>query len=1196
MKKLFVLLMFCMILLVGTASAVSFDDFKVYDTETQTYTITNLFGFGKHIADLELKTPQVYSVGIGYQKVAEIEIRNGEYDYNEIVKGIVLYDTNNYFKEFTREVDYKYKVIKNFSIDDFKQSCESLDNGTLFNCFNQKVGSHLEERIFWEDFTAKNFLFKGEVVTLGLFTDVKARDRIEWVINVYGNERLVEWAVWEGGLSVDLTTVFSLDQSGTGTEIVNNASGGSSGTANESTAWVDGKLVNAMDLKQSTYVNVTNIGIPILDSTSSYMFWIKTTEDAASHNIFADFKTGPGRFNFVIRMHNGFIGVRNGDESGGLDSKETDGRIDDDTFHHIAVVLDRENDNVSMWVDGVYNFSLTTTKGGSNLSKHPLLGCGGETPTACARMEIDQFLVWNITVTEAQIQTVFNDDAGCEFQDETCGITNPTITLDSPTNETIFNITNNVVYNATIFDDGSIGNVTFFLNDNHNETNSTTGVNDSVYTFTVNLPDGFTTSIFQACDNENNCINSSMINVTVNTTPNIDYIAPTPVNAFNSSLGNLTVNVSVTEDLFQNVTFDLYVFNGALNFSVTYTNSSRHINWTNLPDASYSYNATVFTNTFESNTTTTRNLTVDSSTPETSFSSPNATLNIHVLNNNLTFTWTANDTNIDTCLIDYLEANTTLTCLDNTTTFNITENVNTNLTFYVNDTFGNMNSTLVSWQYRIFEYPTLYSPSTTEGNVETFVGNFSIGAGDSLTSSIFYYNATARGVSRDSFSSGAYVNLTSSFGVIGVTEDSNVSLLWEFTMGSSSIFNNTAQNQTVLNFALDECTINTDVLYNFTIVDEQTQVQIPNDATINTTGELNLQVFPLGSTTVLVNFSNLYNATNSFAVCLNSTLTGGETYNIDVQVQYSADTYASEFFHIQNDTLDSDDFPTNITLFDLNDSFSEVFKITYKDANFLPVANALIQIQRKYVNEDLFKTVEVPKTDTDGETIAHLELEDVLYTFIIVKSGTILATFDNVLVDCNTVLTDCEINLNSFSSHVEPEDYTTLDDFSFTLTFDEDTRTITSIFSVPSNTISTVDLNATLLDALGTTSACSDTLTSSSGTLSCIVPQTLGNASVFVQLSLDGTVQGSGVIRLEQEPEDIFGANLVFLALFLYLTLIGVGVSDSPMVTGLFLMVGAILGIVLNLVDATGFIGVGATVLWLFVAIVIVLIKGAKRT
>lgn len=488
-----------------------------------------------------------------------------------------------------------------------------------------------------------------------------------------------------------------------------------------------------------------------------------------------------------------------------------------------------------------------------------------------------------------------------------------------------------------------------------------------------------------------------------------------------------------------------------------------------------------------------------------------------------------------------------------------------------------------------------YNNETTEGSSETFTLNVTVT--DQVSTANLNYNGTNYTGTLDN-SNYPQVIITRILSIPTVSADFNSTFNYIIILNNGNKGNSTRHNQTILNFGVDNCSTNTNTLYNFTIVDEITQSTLVG-STQNTTGDLNLQLYTIGRSQVLTNFSQLYNQTNPFAVCLSNNLSGGSSYNIDVQVQYDGGSYAPEFYHIQNSTISSSSFPTNITLYDLHDDNAQEFKITYKDSSFLAVANALIQVQRKYIDEGVFKTVEIPKTDTEGETLARLQLSDVIYTFIIVKNGVTLATFDNVLAVCNNVATgDCEINFNSFSSHIAPKDFTTLDDFAFTLDFNEDTRTISTVYSVPSSTVATVILNTTLYDLIGETSVCSDTVTSSSGTLTCVVPASYGNVSVVTVLTKDGVTQAQGIITLEGKPAEIYGSNLIFLTLFLFLTLIGLGISANPMIMAIFLVIGSVFAILLNLTGTGGvrFIGAGATVLWFIIAIVIVLIKGAKRS
>jgi hypothetical protein len=388
--------------------------------------------------------------------------------------------------------------------------------------------------------------------------------------------------------------------------------------------------------------------------------------------------------------------------------------------------------------------------------------------------------------------------------------------------------------------------------------------------------------------------------------------------------------------------------------------------------------------------------------------------------------------------------------------------------------------------------------------------------------------------------------------------------------------------------------VQTHVLYNFTIVDEETQTQLVG-STQNTTGRLNFQITSPITNIAITTFNQSYSKVNPFAVCLNTNLSSGQNFLSDVQVQYLADDYATELHHIQNETINLSSFPTAITLRLLNESDTQSFKIIFRDSSFLPVENALVKIYRKYIDENAFKTTEIPKTDKKGETVANLVVDDVIYRFVVVKYGTTLATFDNVLAVCqNPTITTCTIDLNAFADTVSLPDFEEAEDFSFTLGYDTTTRIVSSQFSIPSGTMSTISLNVTREDALGT-AVCTDVLTSFSGTLSCLVPASFGNSTVRAELYKDNSLQAHGNIKLDQKPSDIYGVALVGLSIFLMMTLIGVGISNTPVITVVFLMVGVVLLFALNLVENTGFIGATATVLWLVVALLIVVIKGVAR-
>ena len=587
----------------------------------------------------------------------------------------------------------------------------------------------------------------------------------------------------------------------------------------------------------------------------------------------------------------------------------------------------------------------------------------------------------------------------------------------------------------------------------------------------------------------------------------------------------------------------------------------------------------------------TRTLTIDLTSPTINLTFPTEIIDFHEINANLSVNWTVSDSNLDICILEYEGINRTVTCLDNQTQINITNNVNKTIIFYVNDTFGNVNSSSRTWDYLLFLNSETYDTSIFGGLPTTFSANF-LTNGSDITIANLSYNSTENLGTISNHGSNNFT-VIKTITTTAVSEDINISFFWNITQGS---FNNNVatKNQTILVLDIDDCSTNTHVLYNFTIVDEENQT-ILSPSFQNTSANINLQIYGFATTILVGEFNKSYSEINPFAVCLNNSLSSEDSFSHDIQIQYVADGYAPELYYIQNKTINSSTLNTNITLYDLNESDSQIFKIIFRDSSFLPVENALIEIKRRYVDESVFKIVEIPKTDEKGETIAHLVINNVIYTLQVIKFGVILATFNNVLADCQTPLVQsCEIDLNAFSESLVLPNFEETEDFNFTLGYDNDTRIVSSIFSIPSGEVLSISLNVTREDSLGV-AVCTDILTSSSGTLSCTVPVSFGNSTIVAKIYRSGNLQAQGQIKLNQNPSDIYGVTLTGLGIFIMMTLIGVSISNNPVFTTIFLMVGIGLLFALNLVANNGFIGATATILWMVIALILILIKGAKR-
>lgn len=430
------------------------------------------------------------------------------------------------------------------------------------------------------------------------------------------------------------------------------------------------------------------------------------------------------------------------------------------------------------------------------------------------------------------------------------------------------------------------------------------------------------------------------------------------------------------------------------------------------------------------------------------------------------------------------------------------------------------------------------------------------------------------------------IRFTSNFVVpvgIGNSTGVNISHHWRFYLSDNSLNDTTtSKEQTVYSLGFDNCTTFSSLLFNYTMYDEDTL------DLVNGTIEVSLSATSLADTSQITNFSNAYNNTNNALICISSIASG---FKIDSQARYTASNYVVEFQNIQNSTLSASNFPQHIRLFPLLSSRSQEFLVTFKDTNFAPVKDALITITRKYVGEGLFRTIEAPLTNADGQVLSHMVLGDVIYTIIVLKNGVLLGTFDNIVPFCNNVATgDCSINLNAFTTGTRPTNFNTFRNLSYNIIFNKTARTITSTFNTLDGSVATVNLTGTLFDNRGNTTACSTALTTSSGSIICTIPASIGNSTIRAILYKDGQYVTSGLFSLTDDTETGFGSTGLLMMVILYITVPLMMISS-----GAGIVIGAILGLIfaglLNLYTGGGIIGIGSALIWFIIAGVIILWK-----
>lgn len=534
-----------MIFLTPLVQSFEWDNKKSYDENTKTVTVKNSFlGLSlDKVAEIELKTPLNFKVPRGYQKIAEFEVRNFE-DYNNALKQLKLYDLNNNNKEFVRDFDYKYKTYVNISVNDYENVIiKTTGNGTKIY-ERQLVGSHLELKEKWMTLNSTN-INKDDILTIGIFTEVKKGDVIEWIPTFFGIE-IEEWATWTESLSVDLVSYYKLNES-SGTNTTDSYNG-NHGTSSGVTVNITGKIATAYNFTSDT--DEVDFGTGVFDFAGGEAFsvsmWVSShlPEDSTDRDFLSRIQSGSpfDGFEFVFRNQVGtkrFQFEANGNT--GDYSANWDFTWTNNNWTSIVLTFDGTN-NATLYVNGS-QITRTGSSGsftGTVPSVNAFLG-NRDSLNRGWRGGIDEVGIWNRTLSGAEAEQLYNNNSGITFTEDF-----PEVILISPSNDTYFS-TQNINFVANITGTGNpISNVTLFIDGISNETNSS-GV-DAIYNFSKTIAEGSYNWSILAFNNNSFSTQSETRIFTIDTTlPQINISSPVGTLGYNYVGNSEALNVTFTD-------------------------------------------------------------------------------------------------------------------------------------------------------------------------------------------------------------------------------------------------------------------------------------------------------------------------------------------------------------------------------------------------------------------------------------------------------------------------------------------------------------------------------------------------------------------------------------------------------------------------------------------------------------------------
>lgn len=485
--------------------------------------------------------------------------------------------------------------------------------------------------------------------------------------------------------------------------------------------------------------------------------------------------------------------------------------------------------------------------------------------------------------------------------------------------------------------------------------------------------------------------------------------------------------------------------------------------------------------------------------------------------------------------------------------------------------FNESNRTL-TWGY--LNNGEVYNNNSLEGSNQRFVLNLTLGSGVSGNVNL-RFNGTSYSTSQTS--EGTNTIFSRIINVPEVSTHTNFSFFWDVTLTGNNQdfqFNTTTAQQQVIPLGIDTCGSFTNRILNFTAYDEQFQTFLTG-AVIETA----VNIYNLDRSVVILNISGQFNNPNN--ICINQNLVNTSGYSLDsISKYYKNDTHVVEYYNIQNYSLNSSSTTQHIKLYDLNVSSSTDFEFSFIGLDYTPVPDALVFLERQYIPDNDFKTVELPKTDSNGETVLHMVRNDVIYNIRVVKGGVLLGNFQGITAFCDDFsIGNCRIDLAAQETLNETFTYNSQIGLIYSgPEYNSSLNQVRFDFSTTDGMPKEVELDVLRNDVFGNRSVCSTSLTSASGTLTCSIDPDIPETTLVSTIIVNGVRKI--ISNLNIRGAEFGSIGYVAWFIFTLVIIIIFGENKNALLIGILL---SYIGAVALGWSVGSIVGIGAAGIWMII-------------
>lgn len=144
----------------------------------------------------------------------------------------------------------------------------------------------------------------------------------------------------------------------------------------------------------------------------------------------------------------------------------------------------------------------------------------------------------------------------------------------------------------------------------------------------------------------------------------------------------------------------------------------------------------------------------------------------------------------------------------------------------------------------------------------------------------------------------------------------------------------------------------------------------------------------IGSGIIYKTFSINLPETSNASICLFPDIDYYSSATIEYNFKNDSTELPNRNYYLDNSILNNNTLEIALQLINIDDLTPFIIKV--QDQSLSPVADAYVYIQRYYAGEGIYKTVQIAKTDVNGESVGYYEILATDYKHIIIKEGEVL--------------------------------------------------------------------------------------------------------------------------------------------------------------------------------------------------------------